>query len=67
MFGFHVQTMGTVRVPLFTMGDGKRGFPAFIANQFAGNAKFQLLHGLKLSKLLTEEDINASVNIMKQK
>lgn len=64
---YGLETMGTVRVPLFTMGDGKRGFPAFIANQFAGNAKFQLLHCLKLSKLLTEEDINASVNIMKQK
>jgi len=54
---YGIETYGIVRVPLFTMGDGLRGFPAFLANQFAGNARDELIRGLLASKLFTEEDM----------
>ena len=64
-FCYH-QTLGSLRVPLFTMGDGHRGFPAFLTNQFAGNAKYQLLHGLKISKLLSEKELDQAVQASSQ-
>ncbi|XP_035825269.1 U8 snoRNA-decapping enzyme-like [Aplysia californica] len=64
---FGVETLGVLRVPLYTMGDGRRGFPAFLDNQFAGNAKYQLIHGLKTAKLLSDEQISKAVNSCSQK
>jgi hypothetical protein len=43
------------------MEDGVRGFPAFLANQFIGNARHQLLMGLQRLGLLSKEEIDAAV------
>uniref|UniRef100_A0A0B6Y0Y0 U8 snoRNA-decapping enzyme n=1 Tax=Arion vulgaris TaxID=1028688 RepID=A0A0B6Y0Y0_9EUPU len=58
---YGIETYGIVRVPLFTMGDGVRGFPAFLANQFAGNARDELIRGLLASKLFTEQEMSVAV------
>ena len=52
-------------MPLFTMGDGVRGFPAFLCNQFVGNARGQLLIGLQKSKLFSNDEIEKAVNSYK--
>ncbi|XP_048775647.1 U8 snoRNA-decapping enzyme-like [Ostrea edulis] len=56
------ETLGIVRPPLFTMGDGYRGLPAFLSNSFAGNARQELLIGLQHYKLLPEDEIQKAVN-----
>lgn len=43
------------------MGDGVRGFPAFLANQFAGNARDELIRGLLASKLFSEQEMSAAL------
>ncbi|XP_046561154.1 LOW QUALITY PROTEIN: U8 snoRNA-decapping enzyme-like [Haliotis rubra] len=58
---YGIETYGIVRPPLFTMGDGLRGFPAFLANHFAGNAREELVIGLSLSNLLSQEEIQAAL------
>ncbi|KAK7476495.1 hypothetical protein BaRGS_00032243 [Batillaria attramentaria] len=58
---YGIETFGIVRVPLFTMGDGLRGLPAFLTNQFAGNARTQLLFGLQYMQLLTAEELQEVV------
>lgn len=40
------EVLGNFRVPLYTMEGSYRGFPAFLRNNFAGNAKTQLLESL---------------------
>jgi hypothetical protein len=44
------------------MGDGYRGLPAFLSNNFAGNARQELLIGLQHYKLLPEDEIQKAVN-----
>lgn len=56
-----VQVFGIVRVPLFTMGDGVRGFPAFLSGHFAGSARQELILGLRHVKLLSEDELNAAI------
>lgn len=58
---YGVEVLGTVRVPLFTMGDGFRGFPCFLTHSFIGNAKTQLLTALTKLKILSEEEIQSSL------
>ncbi|CAG5136796.1 unnamed protein product [Candidula unifasciata] len=58
---YGIETYGVVRVPLFTMGDGVRGFPAFLANQFAGNARDELIRGLLCSKLFTQQEMSVAL------
>ncbi|KAK8776159.1 U8 snoRNA-decapping enzyme-like [Amblyomma americanum] len=38
------ETLGILRVPLYTMADGVRGLPTFLAQRFAGTAREQLLY-----------------------
>lgn len=52
--------MGPVRVPLFTLGDGQRGLPIFLANNFAGNAKDELLLALEKTNILTKDEIETA-------
>lgn len=54
------EVLGTVRVPLYTMGDGFRGFPTFLTNAFIGNARLQLLYALKHFNILTDEEIRTA-------
>ncbi|ELU05085.1 hypothetical protein CAPTEDRAFT_51452, partial [Capitella teleta] len=52
------ETYGVLRVPLFTMSDGYRGFPVFLANKFAGNARIQLLKAITAKNILSEDEVN---------
>lgn len=54
--------MGLIRVPLFTMADGFRGFPAFLTNAFIGNSKEQLLSTIVKKGLMTENEVQAALN-----
>ncbi len=58
--------MGTIRIPLYTMGDGYRGLPVFLKHQFIGNAKEQLLYTIKMRNLMTEDEILKAVNAQQQ-
>ncbi|KAK7101955.1 U8 snoRNA-decapping enzyme-like [Littorina saxatilis] len=58
---YGIEVMGIIRVPLFTMSDGLRGLPAFLSNQFIGNARNQLLAGLKHTQLLKREEIEKAL------
>ncbi|XP_054287088.1 U8 snoRNA-decapping enzyme isoform X2 [Macrosteles quadrilineatus] len=51
------EVLGTVRVPLYTMGDGYRGFPTFLSNAFIGNSRLQLLQALRHLNILTDQEI----------
>ncbi|RUS75034.1 hypothetical protein EGW08_017215 [Elysia chlorotica] len=62
---YGIETLGIIRVPLFTMGDGLRGFPAFLTNNFAGNARSQLITGLVAAKLFTQEDMTKAIEAYK--
>uniref|UniRef100_A0A1B6F6U7 U8 snoRNA-decapping enzyme n=2 Tax=Cuerna arida TaxID=1464854 RepID=A0A1B6F6U7_9HEMI len=55
------EVLGTVRVPLYTMGDGYRGFPTFLSNAFIGNSRVQLLHCLRQLEILTPEEIQLAL------
>ncbi|KAH9518952.1 U8 snoRNA-decapping enzyme [Bulinus truncatus] len=63
---YGIETCGIIRVPLFTMGDGVRGFPAFLANQFAGNARSELIRGLLMSKLFNEVEMERALDSYKK-
>ncbi|KAF8766689.1 U8 snoRNA-decapping enzyme-like isoform X2 [Argiope bruennichi] len=54
---FGLETMGVFRVPMFTMRDGYRGLPAFLNNNFIGEAKNQLLNFILHRKLMTPEEV----------
>ncbi|KAK3084135.1 hypothetical protein FSP39_008783 [Pinctada imbricata] len=56
------ESMGIIRPPLFTMGDGFRGLPAFLSNNFAGNARQELLMGLEHFNLLTSQEVNKAID-----
>lgn len=60
-----VEALGSIRPPLFTMGDNLRGFPAFLCNQFAGNSREELLHGLLHTKLFTQQEIDKALELAK--
>ena len=56
------------------MDEGFRGLPVFLANQFAGNAKNQLLLAIRRRKILSDQDIeqfikayHAYVDIQKER
>ncbi|KAK7867726.1 hypothetical protein R5R35_002235 [Gryllus longicercus] len=55
------EVMGIVRIPLYTMGDGFRGFPAFLTNAFAGNSREQLLQSLIQRQIMTKEEIERAL------
>ena len=43
------------------MGDGYRGFPAFLANSFVGNSRDQLLYTLQHLSIMSSEEITKAV------
>lgn len=43
------------------MGDGYRGFPAFLANSFVGNSRDQLLYTLQHLSIMSNEEITKAV------
>lgn len=36
------ESLGVIRIPLYTLDDGHNGFPAFLQNQFAGTSVLQV-------------------------
>jgi len=43
------------------MGDGYRGFPAFLANSFVGNSRDQLLYTLQHLSIMSNDEITRAV------
>ena len=60
------QTFGVIRVPLFIMQDKERGFPVFLANKFAGNARDQLLITLRERNITSEEHVKTAIAMSEQ-
>ncbi|KAK9510896.1 hypothetical protein O3M35_005577 [Rhynocoris fuscipes] len=56
------EVLGILRVPLYTMNDGFRGFPAFLKNKFIGNSRNQLLECLKKLNLMSLEEIDKALS-----
>jgi len=54
---FGIETLGHVRVPLYKMHDGYRGFYAFLQNNFIGNSRTQLFRGLLVNNILSLEEV----------
>lgn len=54
--------LGTVRVPLYTLGDHYRGFPVFLNHKFIGCSRDQLLAALSSLNILTPEEIQLALN-----
>lgn len=51
-----------VRVPLFVVDfDNLRGLPVFLANQFAGCAKMQLIETLKRRDIIPENELDFAI------
>ncbi|XP_050545294.1 U8 snoRNA-decapping enzyme-like [Daktulosphaira vitifoliae] len=53
------EVLGTVRVPLYTMGDKYRGFPLFLNHKFIGNSHDQLLAALVHLNIFTAEEVKS--------
>jgi len=47
------------RVPLYTRERNKGGLPMFLKNNFAGNAKQQLIEALRIKNILSDEEIKS--------
>ena len=64
-----LQTLGFLRVPLYTMPDKRRGLPIFLANQFSGNARMQLIGAIEKFNIMTKEELDLALqtaaNILK--
>ena len=61
------QTFGIMRVPLFVIDkDNTRGFPIFLANEFAGNAKVQLLQTIIKRKIMPSEQLEFAISCHKK-
>ncbi|XP_050433906.1 U8 snoRNA-decapping enzyme-like isoform X2 [Adelges cooleyi] len=56
------EVLGTVRVPLYTMGDKYRGFPLFLSHKFIGCSRNQLLATLLKFNIFTAEEIQSVLN-----
>lgn len=58
---FGYESYGPVIVPLYTMPDSFRGFPAYLTNNFIGNAKTQLTNGLIALGILSEDEVKTAL------
>jgi len=55
--------LGTIRIPLYTLGDHYRGFPVFLKQNFIGCSRDQLLAALSSLNILTPEEIQLALNV----
>lgn len=63
------KVMGLVRVPLYTLRDGRGGLPSFLENSFIGVAREQLLDALQELGILAPEaasDLKGRIVQLKQ-
>ena len=65
-FSIVFQTLGIIRPPLYTMGDGFRGLPAFLTNNFAGNAREEFMYVLVKLKILIEDEVKQALDSCNQ-
>ncbi|XP_022169522.1 uncharacterized protein LOC111033187 isoform X2 [Myzus persicae] len=56
------EVLGTVRVPLYTLGDHYRGLPVFLKHKFIGCSRDQLIAALTTLNILTPEEIQLALN-----
>lgn len=61
-----IETMGTLRVPLYVMKEGMRGLPVFLTNRFAGNAKYQLIEAIRRRQVIPEADLDTLLSAHKK-
>ena len=54
---YGVEVLGLIRVPLYTRKRNNGGLPMFLKNNFAGNARDNLLLTLAVKNILTAEEI----------
>ena len=54
------QVLGVVRCPLYTLPNSL-GLPAFLRNQFIGNARDQLLEALMVKELISKQELKTAV------
>ena len=57
-----LKVLGCIRCPTYTLPNGL-GFPAFLRNEFIGNARNQLTMGLEKVGLFTREEIDKALKI----
>jgi len=57
------EVCGTIRVPLYTLGDHYRGFPVFLKHKFVGIARDQLLATLSFLNIMTPEEIQLALHV----
>ncbi|XP_060854061.1 uncharacterized protein LOC132931956 [Rhopalosiphum padi] len=57
------EVLGTIRIPLYTLGDHYRGFPVFLKQNFIGCSRDQLLAALSSLNILTPEEIQLALNV----
>eukprot|EP00088_Acartia_fossae_P015363 TRINITY_DN18402_c0_g1_i1.p1 TRINITY_DN18402_c0_g1~~TRINITY_DN18402_c0_g1_i1.p1 ORF type:complete len:225 (-),score=25.92 TRINITY_DN18402_c0_g1_i1:90-686(-) len=61
---YGIEILGNIRVPLYTYKTKRgvlAGLPQFLRNNFAGNARQQLLSCLVLNKILTQEEVDTAM------
>ncbi|XP_052043422.1 U8 snoRNA-decapping enzyme-like [Apodemus sylvaticus] len=66
---YGLEVLGLVRVPLYTLRDGRGGLPAFLENSFIGVAREQLLDALQDLGILAPEtasDLKGRIVQLKQ-
>jgi len=63
---FGEEVLGITRVPLYTMGDNYRGFPAFLNHNFVANSEQQFYKALESRKILTKEDLCTAIKNSKK-
>jgi len=64
---FGIETLGHVRVPLYKMHDGYRGFYAFLQNNFIGNSRSQLFRGLLVNNILSLDEVKEAHSSLGEK
>lgn len=55
------EVLGITRVPLYTMGDNYRGFPAFLNHNFVANSKQQFYKALEARSIFSKEELNTAI------
>ncbi|XP_051789608.1 U8 snoRNA-decapping enzyme-like isoform X2 [Erpetoichthys calabaricus] len=58
-----LESMGLIRVPLFTLRDGVGGLPAFLCNNFIGNARDELVDALRHLRLINEDRLASALEV----
>ena len=58
---YGVEILGLIRVPLYTRDRNDGGFPMFLRNNFAGNARENLIESLVRFRVLSSEEVKIAL------